>query len=201
MTQNTTTIANMAKMTGRTPLSPALMRAVYPRTCLPKVWATAPGGPSAAASGAAVRSGAVSGAGRANSALLGGSAGSAARTTRGHVLDDSLKVEFRSVVLDDQPAEIQDGDAVRHFENVGEVVRDDHHGEAAVAQTLDEVEHLPRLHNPEGGRGLVHDHQLRIPHHGFGDRHRLALSTRERRHRLPDRPHRSHSEARQGFAR
>ena len=72
-----------------------------------------------------------------------------------------------------------------------------HDRESAVAQALDEVEHHFGLHDPERGRGLVHDHQLRVPHHRFGDGHRLALATGERGHRLADGSHSGDLQARE----
>src|SRR6267378_1969608 len=120
------------------------------------------GGRSAtAASGAAVRSGASSGATSAMSALGGACATGAACASRGHVLDNCLQIERRSVVLNHEAAQVENSDPVGHLENVSQVVRDHHHREAAVAQALDQVEHLPGLYDPEGGGGLVHDHQLR----------------------------------------
>src|SRR5690348_15738917 len=76
MVQNTTTMAIIATMTGRTPLSPALMRDTHARTYSFSDWATTSGGTSATTSGAAVRS--TSGGAVVRSAFLGASAIAAA---------------------------------------------------------------------------------------------------------------------------
>src|SRR5690348_1071719 len=169
---NTTRIATMAAMTGSTPLSPDRMRDDHARTYSPSDCATSAGGTSfSATSGAAVRSTAAAG-----SALF-GSATAAARSSCRHVLDDRLPVELRGILLDDKASQVHHGDSVSHLEYVVQVVGDDHHRQSSVAQALDQVEHLPRLDHAQGRGGLVHDHQLRVPHHGLGDGHRLALST------------------------
>ena len=70
-----------------------------------------------------------------------------------------------------------------------------------VPEPFDQVQHLPGLHHPEGGGGLVKQHQLGVPHYRLGHRHRLPLTSRERAHRLPDRAHRGHPQGAQGLAR
>src|SRR5690349_14555786 len=106
MVQNTTTMATIATMTGRTPLSPALMRDTQARTYSPSDWATSAGGTSASTSGTAVRS--TSGAVVVRSAFLGASAIAAAQPSRRHVLHHALPVERRRVFLDDQTAQVHD---------------------------------------------------------------------------------------------
>src|SRR5438445_11695339 len=136
---NTSTIAAIATMTGRTPLSPATIRANHARKYSPRDCATSSGGTSAcAASGAAVRSGACSGGRPETSAVPGRRATRARCSSCCHVLDDALPVEGRGLVLDDQAAQIEDSDPVGHLEDVVEVVRDDHHRQTSVAQAFDE---------------------------------------------------------------
>src|SRR5438445_5300959 len=198
MTWNTTTMATIAMTTGRTPLSPARIRATYARTYSPSDCATTSGGSSAtAASGAAaVRSGATL---SVISALFSGSATGAAQASCRHVLDNALPVEIRGLVLHRHAAEVEVRDVVRDLEDVVQVVRDDHHGQALVAQPPDEVEHHPGLDDAERGRRLVHEHEFRVPHHRLGDGDRLALPPGQRRHRLADGSHGGDAQARQRF--
>ena len=67
------------------------------------------------------------------------------------------------------------------------------HAETAFGEPAHEVEHHPRLRDAERGGRFVHDHEPRVPEHRLGDRHRLALAARQRRHRLAHRPHRRHA--------
>src|SRR4029077_7897701 len=99
MVQNTTTMATIATTTGRTPLSPALIRDTQARTYSPSDCATSAGATSATTSGTAVRStsGAV-----VSSAFSGASAIAAAQTSCRHVLHHALPVECRRVLLDDK---------------------------------------------------------------------------------------------------
>ena len=78
---------------------------------------------------------------------------------------------------------------------------DDHHRQAAIAQALCQVEHLPCLIYAERGGRLVHDHQLRVPHHGLRDGHRLPLAAGQRCDRLADRSHRGDPQGRQRLGR
>src|SRR5690348_5600158 len=165
MVQNTTTMAIIATMTGRTPLSPALMRDPHARTYWLSDCATIAGGTSATTSGTAVRS--TSGA-----AFVRSASAIAAQTSRRHVLDHALPVERRRVVLDHQAAQVHDRDSIGDLEDVVQVVGDDHHRQAAVTQPHGEVQHLLGLHHTQGGRGLVHDHELGVPHHRLGHRDR-----------------------------
>ena len=72
-------------------------------------------------------------------------------------------------------------DAVGHRLHVGHVVADHDHAVAALAQALDQVEHLGGLGHAEGGGRLVEDDQLRVAEQRPGDRHGLPLAARERR--------------------
>src|SRR3989440_8583763 len=180
-----------ARMTGRTPLSPLRMRVSQARNHSPSDWATSSGGTSSVAVAAAVGSCAASGASaRATLCSLGiASLTAAARGTGGHVIDNALPVEGGSAILGHHAAEMNHGNPVGYLEDVVEVMRDHHDGEAAITQTPDQVEHHLGLHHPKGCGGFVQHNQLRVPHDRLSDRHRLTLPARERGHRLPDRPH------------
>ena len=65
----------------------------------------------------------------------------------------------------------------------------------------DEIEHHPGLGHAEGGGRLVEHDQLRVPHHGLGDGHGLALAPGEGGDGLADRSDRGHVEAREGLRR
>src|SRR5580700_3323857 len=121
--------------------------------------------------------------------------------TRRHVLHHALPVEVRSRPLGHHPPQVQHRDPVRDLEDVVQVVGDDHHRQPAVAEPFDQVQHLPGLHHSEGGGGLVQQHQLGVPHHRLGHRHRLPLTSRERGHWLPDRAHRGDQQGAQGLGR
>ena len=77
-------------------------------------------------------------------------------------------------------AEPQHEDPVSHLEDVREVVADHEHAVAAVAQTLDQVEHHGRLAHAESRRRLVEHHELRLTEQRARDGHLLALSTGHR---------------------
>src|SRR5215472_1906009 len=199
MAWKTTMMTSRPPMTGSSPLSPPRTRAHQPWRYSPRFWATIPGGTStAAASGAAVGSACRSGA-----SLVDIRAHPLARLERprahlpagGHVLDDGLGIERRLGVLGHHPSKVEHRDPVGHGEHVVQVVRDDHDRQPPLAEAAHQVQHLPRLDHPEGGRRLVHDHELRVPHHGLGHGHRLPLPSRERGDGLPDRAHRRHPEA------
>ena len=105
----------------------------------------------------------------------------ARRAARRHVLDGALWIELRCLARGDQSTESHDREAVRGGEDVVQVVRDHEHGEALIGQSPHEREHLLRLRDAEGGRRLVEDHQLGVPHHRLGDGDRLALTPGEER--------------------
>ena len=77
------------------------------------------------------------------------------------------------------PAQPQHDDPVGDLEDVLEVVADHHHAEAALAEALDQAEHLRRLRHAEGGGGLVEQHDLGLAEQGAGDRNGLALASGE----------------------
>src|ERR1700716_2941526 len=186
MTWKTIMIASRPTITGRTPLSPLLTRATEAVMYSPRDCAASAGGTSTwAAPAASVRSGA-SGATPGGSLLCGSAIGPAQQASCSHVLDDALAVEVRSLVLNDHTAQIHDSDAICDLEHVDEVVRDQHHREPPVAEASDQVEHQLGLHDAKGCCGLVHDHELGVPHHGLGDRDGLALTAREGAHGLAD---------------
>src|SRR5215831_4797715 len=171
----TTPTTTMARTTGRTPLSPLRSRSHQARRYWPSDWARSSGGTSAAASGAAVRSSAgvspgsavtgVSRSGAMGSALAAGGSGRLGRPPAGacrHVLHHALPVEVRSRPLGHHPSQVQHRDPVRDLEDVVQVVGDDHHRQPAIAEPFDQVQHLPGLRHPEGGGGLVKQHQLGV---------------------------------------
>src|SRR2546425_4878520 len=159
----TIVMMSKARMTGRTPLSPLRILVSQARNHSPNDWATSSGGTSrVAASAAAVGSGAVSGASaRATCCSVGiRSLPAAARRSGGHVIDDALPVEVRGATLGHHAAEMNHGNPVRHLEDVVEIVRDHHDGEAAIAQAADEIKHHLGLHHPERRRWLIEHDQL-----------------------------------------
>ena len=208
----TMTMATRPRSTGSTPLSPPLMRPSVALHVVGKALRHRPRRARAAAapSGAAVRSTAAS-AGAAR--FAGGDLGMGVR--RCHEMPPSRlsppgrhsappvvmysttlwRSKVDVVVLHDHPPEVEDRDPVSDREDVVEVVRDDHHGQAAVAQPPDQVEHHAGLRDTEGRGRLVHDDELGVPHHGLGDGHRLSLPTGERADRLPDRADRGDAQA------
>src|SRR5579859_1200589 len=230
MIWKTTATTTMARTTGRTPLSPPRTRSHEARRYWPSDWARSSGGTSATdISGAATsatasasvwrgRACAFSAGGWPGSAVTGfspsGAMGSDLATggcgrlkrspvggARRHVLHHALPVEARGRPVGHHPSQVQHRDPVRDLEDVVQVVGDDHHGQPLVPEPLDQVQHLPGLHHPEGGGGLVQQHQLGVPHDCLGHRHRLPLTTRERGHRLADRAHRGHPKGLQGVGR
>src|SRR2546423_7660767 len=178
----TTMMTAKPKTTGRTPLSPLRIRVAQARSHSLRDWAAISGGTSSwAASGAAVGSRADSGA-SARAMLLPVAFSARPVTTGGagrHVFDDTLAVKRRGTVLRHHPAKVEDRDPIRDLEHIVEVVRNDHDSEAVVAQPPRQVQHHLRLHHAQGGGGLVEHHQLGIPHHRLGDRHRLTLAARQ----------------------
>ena len=101
-------------------------------------------------------------------------------------VDDLLLGRLRPLEERDALPEPQHGDAVRHLEDVVEVVRDDDDAEAFLGQTADEVQHLARLRHPESGCRLVEDHELRVPHDRLRHRHCLTLPSGQPRDPLAD---------------
>ena len=93
---------------------------------------------------------------------------------------------LRSLEERDALPEPQDGDAVRHLEDVMEVVRDDDDAQAFLGQTADEIQHLTRLCHSQSGCRLVEDHELRLPHDRFRHRYCLTLPSGQPRHPLAD---------------
>ena len=72
-------------------------------------------------------------------------------------------------------AESQHDDPVGDSLHVGHVVADQHHPVAALAQPLDEVEHLGRLRDAQRGGRLVEDDDPRVADERSGDRDGLTL--------------------------
>ena len=80
-------------------------------------------------------------------------------------------------------AQAEDDHAVGDRAHVLHVVADHDHAEPAVAQPLDEVEHLGGLGDAEGGGRLVEDDDLRVTQQRAGDGDGLPLPARQRRDR------------------
>ena len=102
----------------------------------------------------------------------------------GDRLDDLLLVGLGALELGHVLAEAQHRDRVGDLEDVVKVVGDDDHAQALLAQAPDQLEHLSRLRHAEGGGGLVEEHHARVPHHGLGHGHRLALPAGQAGHGL-----------------
>ena len=81
----------------------------------------------------------------------------------------SCWVVLRALEDADVATEAEHRDAVRHLEDVLQVVRDQHDRETLCGEALDEIEHLTRLSDAESGCRLVEDHELRVPLHRLGD--------------------------------
>jgi hypothetical protein len=122
----------------------------------------------------------------------------AARTAGSHEVHDALPVEAREPVLGHHPAEVEHGDPVGNFEDVVEIVGNDHDGQPVVLEPPDQVQHHPRLGHAESRRGLVQQHQFRVPHDGLRHSDGLALASRQSCDGLADRAHCGHMQARQG---
>src|SRR5262245_14418330 len=214
----TTATTTMPRTTGRTPLSPLRTRSHQARRYWPSDWARSSGGTSAgAASWAAVRSTSMLASAVPVRVLPGsavtGISGSGPSAQPSPLADPAgsygrplgLPVVVYSTTLrlprsDPGPAATHH-DPVRDLEDVVEVVGDHHHRQAAVPEPFDQVQHDPSLHHPEGSGWLVKQHQLGVPHHRLGHRHRLPLTSRERGHWLSDRAHRGHPHGALGFGR
>ena len=80
----------------------------------------------------------------------------------------------------------KDDDVVGDCANVFHVVADHDDAEPACPDPLDEIEHFSGLSYPEGGRRLIEHDQPWIRQQRPGDRHRLALTARQRRDRDSD---------------
>ena len=87
----------------------------------------------------------------------------------------------------DSPPEPHDVDPVGELEDVRHVVADQDDGQAALADALDQVEHLTGLLDAERGRRLVHDHEPSRPRRRPRDGDALALAAGEGLDRLGDR--------------
>ena len=96
--------------------------------------------------------------------------------------------------------EVERGDPVGDLHHVVHVVRDQYDAAPLVGQAAYEVEDLAGLGHTEGRGGLVEEDHLAVPQHRLGDRHGLALTTRQVGHRLAHRRHRAHRQARQRLA-
>ncbi len=116
-------------------------------------------------------------------------------------VDHILLRDGGSVVERHLLSETQHRDPVGAIEHVVEVVGDDDHPEVLFGQASYQVQHLPGLRHAEGCRGLVQDHELRVPHHRLGDGHGLPLPAGQTDHPLADRSERRDRQAREGLRR
>ena len=94
--------------------------------------------------------------------------------------DDVLLGRFAGAEVAGRAAEAQDDDAVGDLEDVDQVVADHDDAEVALAQTLDQRQHLFGLRHAERRGRLVEQHDFRLAEQRTGDRHLLALAARER---------------------
>ena len=101
-------------------------------------------------------------------------------------VDDLFLGRRRPLEERDALTEPQHGDAVRHLEDVVEVVGDDDDAQALLGQAPYEIQHLTRLRHPQSGCRLVEDHELRVPHDRLRHRHRLPLPSGQPRNPLAD---------------
>ena len=91
-----------------------------------------------------------------------------------------LREHLRRGALLHHLAGVHDRDAVGQGGHQGEVVADEHHGEAELfAQPVEQVHDLLLDGDVQGGGGLVGDHQTRVAGQGHGDQHALALAAGE----------------------
>ena len=145
-----------------------------------------PSGDAAAEARGACRRRPASGAGRRGAASCSESALTAphplsvAELRAGDGADDVLVARAADVERRHAAAEAQHDDAVRHVEDVREVVTDDDDAEPALAQPADQVQHLLRLGDAECRGGLVEQDDAGLAEQRPGDRHGLALAARER---------------------
>jgi len=93
--------------------------------------------------------------------------------------DDLADARLRPGADARDPAAAQDNDPVGDREDVIEVVTDHDHGAPAVAEIVDQLEHLPLPVDAERRRRLVHDHEPTALVNGARDRNRLPLSPGE----------------------
>ena len=115
------------------------------------------------------------------------SLGRAGLCTGGQEFNRARRVVVRSRTTAHERSQVHDGDTVGDCEDVGQVVRDNEHRNAARSQGLDECENLRRLGYPERRGGLVHDDEFGVAHYcaRYGDG--LALATRKGSDELTDR--------------
>ena len=123
-----------------------------------------------------------------------GMPGDLRRDAGGDRRDDLLLRGLLALEHADIPSEPEHRDPVRRLEDVVEVVRDDDHGEALLAEAPHECEHLLGLRDSERRGRLVEDHELGVPLDGLRDRYRLPLAARERCDRPQDRRNRRDGE-------
>src|SRR4051812_579583 len=211
------TITTIPTITGRLPMSPALIRATYERNApisvsrssgasLTSCWsaaavlmpAPAPAEPALRSQPATLGIAARSSLRSSSRPLDPGDLGGNARRDR---RDDLLLGRLAPLVDADVAPEPEHRDPVGDLEDVVQVVRDDHDREPLLAQPSHELEHLARLRDAERRRRLVEDDDARVPHHRSRDGHRLPLSAGKRRDRLARRADRRHRKPLHGLRR
>src|SRR4029079_18221255 len=98
--------------------------------------------------------------------------------------EDLVGGDFALIDRADDPGIFHDGDAVRQLIDVVDIVADEEDADALLFQLLDEVAHLRRLRRTERRRRLVHDEDVGVEVECPGDGDRLALTARQRFHRV-----------------
>src|ERR1700748_1666766 len=87
-------------------------------------------------------------------------------------------------LVGDLASAAQDDDAVGEREHVRHAMADQDDRQALLAQTPDQVEHFRDLSHADGGRGLVHQHDLGVAQPRTGDRDGLALAAGHLAHEI-----------------
>ena len=103
--------------------------------------------------------------------------------------DDLLGRGAGQPAIPDHPSSSQHPDAVDQAEDLLQIVADDQHREAPVAQSGDDLFDGARLGRTERGRRLVHDDDLRSPGGRASDGDGLALTAGQVRGRRVDGRH------------
>ncbi len=94
----------------------------------------------------------------------------------GHRRDNLLHRDRASRESRHALAEPHHLDPIRNLEHLWQVVTDEHHRQAPVADPEDQIENIARLHDPECGGRLIHEHDLARPRDRTTDRNSLTLT-------------------------
>jgi len=73
----------------------------------------------------------------------------------------------------------EDDNTINQIEDLSQIVAHEDQRHPAVLQPSDDIFDLRRLLDSEGGRGLVHNHELRCEGRSACDRYALPLATRQ----------------------